>query len=148
VKIRSVIESSTVVNPAPACGVPRACRFQNPSESTYRRNRRPACNLRLVASGSGSAAAFTRAHSSRNSARDTRPASSTSRCSSAGFAAAAAETNPTCAADNSPRRSAVSTSGCPANRVEVSTTSLTDPADVPAARANSSAAVLLPDRPG
>jgi hypothetical protein len=106
-----MIGSSTVVNPAPACGVPRACRFQNPSESTYRRNRRPACNLRLVASGSGSAAA-------------------------------------TCAADNSPRRSAVSTSGCPANWVGVSTTSLTDPADVPAARANSSAAVLLPDRPG
>ena len=64
----------------------------------------------LVASGSGSAAAFTRAHSSRSSASDTRGANSTSRPAD-GSAAAAAETNAACTGDNSPRRTAWSNSG-------------------------------------
>ena len=82
------------VERAPACGVPLACRFQNPSLSVQRRSRRPACSRRLVASGSGSAAARTRAHSSRNSASDTRPASSVNRRSSAGFARGRAADQP------------------------------------------------------
>ena len=136
--------SNTAPNAAPACGVPLACRVQNPSGSTQRRNRRRCCSRRLVASGSGSAAALTRAHSSRSSGTDTRGANSTSLASAAGSAAAAALTTAACAADSSPRRNACSTAGCMGSRTEVSSASVATPVDVPALRARCSAAVLAP----
>jgi hypothetical protein len=98
----------------------------------------------LVASGSGSAAARTRAHPSRSSGTDTRRANSTNRCSSAEFAATAAEITAACVSDTSPRRSAPATPGWFGSRAEVSNASLAAPVDVPDLRANSSAAVLAP----
>lgn len=90
---------------------------------------------RRRASGSGSAAARVRAHSSRSSVNDEVCAFSSNRDSAPGSTVAAAATAAACWAESRPDRAAVATAGNCDSRRAVSMASITWPTDVPVVRA-------------
>jgi hypothetical protein len=89
-----------------------------------------------VAHGTRWAAARTRAHSSRNSRIDARPALVTNRSSAAGSTAAASAIAVACAVDSFPCRNASDVPGSASNRCDAVTSAWAAPVDVPDVRAS------------
>ena len=129
---------------APSAVAPRACRFQAPSASTYSRRQRLRWMRRWVASGSTSAAALARCERSFSSRNDSLDAAPTRSRSAEGFTFAASAINEPCCADTAPSTSAVRVTGRPGRALEVSSSTLAWPTEVPPWAARYSAADANP----
>jgi hypothetical protein len=129
---------------APTSGLSRIRRFQAPSASVQLRKYRWLWMARRRASASGLAAAFVRAHSSRNSPSEDCRAFSTKRASAEGSTAPASATAAICATDNPPARAAAASAGSFSRRCAAASVSAASRTEVPVTLARWCAAERWP----